>query len=364
MNDQTSVLIVDDSAFMRSIVGRIVEAADGLTVAGKAMNGIFALKKIESLKPDVIVLDLEMPEMNGIEFLKERKRLGIDIPVVILSSIARKGARITMEALSLGASDFVLKPSESGKGDMSLVADQLTQQLKAYGSRHRSGKPNRATEAAGSGRSAGAAAAAITPRMRQPADRIDVVAIGISTGGPNALRHVFSEIDPDLPVPVLVVQHMPAGFTHEFAASLDRLSPLSIKEAEEGDVLGPGRVFVAPGGYHMEVSKRRLADTVQLSENEPVNGHRPSADVLFSSVSKAFTNRVLGIVMTGMGRDGAKGLGEIYRAGGTTVAQDSESSVVYGMPRVAFEEGVVDSVVSLDNMAETINRLVRRQSKA
>jgi two-component system, chemotaxis family, protein-glutamate methylesterase/glutaminase len=358
MNDQASVLIVDDSAFMRSIVGKIVEAADGLTVAGKAMNGVFALKKIASLKPDVIVLDLEMPEMNGIEFLKERKRLGIDIPVVILSSLARKGARITMEALSLGASDFVLKPSEPSGSEMSLVADQLTQRLKAYGGRHRSGQLKSSSSPLDMGSASNGAAATIAPRRRQLGDKVEAVALGISTGGPNALRHVFSEIDPDLPVPVLVVQHMPAGFTLEFAASLDRLSPLSVKEAEEGDVLKPGRIFIAPGGHHMAVTKRRLANTIRLSEDDPVNGHRPSADVLFSSMCAAYNNRVLGIIMTGMGRDGAKGLGEIYRAGGTTVAQDSESSVVYGMPRVAFENGVVDSVVSLDNMAETINRLV------
>ncbi len=359
MKDQVSVLVVDDSAFMRSVVGKIVEKTEGLSLAGKAMNGVFALNKIKTLSPDVIVLDLEMPEMNGIEFLKERNRLAIEIPVIILSSLARKGARITMEALSLGASDFVLKPSESSGTDMSLIADQLTGQLKAYGGRYQSQKLAGKTRSIGKDRPTGTANVPVPPRPRQVPDKIDVVAIGISTGGPNALRQVFSAIDPALPVPVLVVQHMPAGFTLEFAASLDRLSSLSIKEAEEGDVLKPGRVFIAPGGYHMAISKRRLATTVRLSEDDPVNGHRPSVDVLFSSLAQGFNNRILGILMTGMGRDGVKGIGEIYHAGGITVAQDSESSVVYGMPRVAFENGVVDSVVTLENMAETINRLVR-----
>lgn len=355
MSDELKVLIVDDSAFMRSVVGKIVDGADGLKVAGKAMNGQFALRKIETLSPEVIVLDLEMPEMNGIEFLKERLRRNIEIPVVILSSLAKKGARITMEALSLGASDFVPKPSDPGSANMSEVADQLCEQLRAYGSRYRFG-----------GKVAGGPKRRIsrpqTGSKRTVTDKISAVAIGISTGGPNALRRVFKTIDPALPVPVLVVQHMPAGFTHEFAASLDRICPLTVKEAEEGDVLKPGRVFIAPGGYHMKVKKERLATVIRLNEEEPVNGHRPSADVLFRSMVEAYGKKTLGIIMTGMGKDGAKGLGDIYNTGGITVAQDSESSVVYGMPRIAFENGVVDSVVSLNHMADEINRLATSKS--
>ncbi len=351
MNGDIKVLIVDDSAFMRNTIGKIIEGSPGLSIAGKAMNGVFALKKIQSHSPDVIVLDLEMPEMNGIEFLKERKRRGIGIPVVILSSIAEKGARITMEALSLGASDFVQKPSGSTSVDLSSVAAQLVEMLRAYGG--------------GRGRKEVAPRPSVVKKTkpiinerREITKKIDLVAIGISTGGPNALRLLFSQIRPDFPVPILVVQHMPAGFTLEFAASLARLCPLSVKEAEEGDVVKPGRVFIAPGGYHMTVAGRRLATTIKLSQSEAVNGHRPSVDVLFHSLGAVFGNRILAVIMTGMGRDGANGAAEIYNSGGITIAQDSESSVVYGMPKVAFENGVVDSVVSLENMAGTIQSLV------
>lgn len=352
MSDDIKVLIVDDSAFMRNTIGKIVDNAPGLTVSGKAMNGVFALKKIQRERPDVIVLDLEMPEMNGIEFLKERKRLGITTPVVILSSIAEKGAKITMEALSLGAADFVQKPSGSVSSDLTSVAGQLVQMLRAYGG----------------GLTRRRAVKLITPKVErrktaagirdETTKKIDVVAIGISTGGPNALRQLFSEIGKDFPVPILVVQHMPSGFTREFAESLDKLCPLHVKEAEEGDVIKPGRVFVAPGGYHMTVHGRRLATTVKLSKDEAVNGHRPSADVLFSSLGNAFGNRILAVIMTGMGRDGAKGTEEIYQSGGIVIAQDNESSVVYGMPKVVYENGVVDTVVSLPDMAKTIESMV------
>ena len=360
MSKDLKVLIVDDSAFMRSTVARIVNSTEGLTVAGKAMNGRFALKKITSLDPDVIVLDLEMPEMNGIEFLKERKRRGIETPVVILSSLASKGARITMEALSLGASDFVMKPADMQSVELSTTAATLVQQLKGYGSRYRhrkkgkeTGTPAREAEEKKDTRQVPIPAPVSN---RNVTAKIEVVAIGVSTGGPAALRQVFAAIDPALPVPILVVQHMPSGFTYEFAASLDRICPLPVKEAEDGDILKAGRVFIAPGSHHMVIAKRRLANTVLLTEDAPVNGHRPSVDVLFSSLYSVFENKILAILMTGMGKDGVREIGTIYNAGGITVAQDSESCVVYGMPRVAFENGFIDSVVTLDGVAKAINR--------
>ncbi|MBT3276158.1 MAG: chemotaxis response regulator protein-glutamate methylesterase [Spirochaetales bacterium] len=358
MSDDVKVLIVDDSAFMRNLVGKIVEGAVELTVAGKAMNGKFALAKIETLQPDVIVLDLEMPEMNGIEFLKERRMRGIMIPVIILSSLAAKGARITMEALSLGAADFVQKPTDVHRTELTSIADTLVQLISAYGIRYRDqklhGKSVRTTPAPSK-----PIVSNINPMARRNVtNQVDVVAIGISTGGPAALRYVFSKIDPELNVPVLVVQHMPAGFTREFASSLDGICPLNVKEAEAGDVLSAGRVFIAPGSHHMTVVRRRLANIIQLTDDEPVNGHRPSVDVTFKSLTGVFDNKILALIMTGMGKDGALGIGEIYHAGGITVGQDSESSVVYGMPRVAFENGVIDSVVPLKDMAEQINKIV------
>lgn len=366
MTEPISVLVVDDSALMRNLISHIVESTPGLKVADKAMNGVFALQKIPRCKPDVIVLDIEMPEMNGIEFLKERKRLGIDIPVVILSSVAKKGAQITMEALALGAADFITKPSGSVSSDVHTVAGELGRLLLAYGSQYQKAKgkeaprlqfeaPERLFEPARADRPRPAPAApAPRPVPLRPPAAAEIIAIGISTGGPNALREVFAAMDPGLAQPVVVVQHMPAGFTEEFAASLDRICPLEVKEAAEGDLLKPGRILIAPGDYHVTVEKRSLAGVVHVNQDPPENGHRPSADVLFRSVAKEYGNKAIGVIMTGMGKDGARELGSIYREGGVTLGQDEATSVVYGMPKVAFELGHVTEQVPLAAMAGRI----------
>ena len=381
-----SVLVCDDSALMRNLIGRIIEGADGLTLAGKAMNGKFLLEKIPKLNPDIIVLDLEMPEMNGIEFLKERRRRNIDIPVVILSSVAKKGAEVTMEALSLGAADFIMKPSDTNTLDLEAVAGQIVSTLLAYGRKHK-GRTGAAPESRGNGYSgtASAAGAKIPPAPGySPADielkpavtsaakgmpspqpgrnrtgKVEVVVIGISTGGPNALREVFKNIDPALKVPVLVVQHMPAGFTEEFARSLDRICPLQVKEAAHGDILAPGRVLIAPGSAHLKVERKRLAVVAELEESEVVNGHRPSADVLFKSAVNSYGGNVLGVIMTGMGKDGARELGTLFNRGAITIGQDEESSIVYGMPRVAYDAGYVDYQLPLAEIAGKISEIVR-----
>lgn len=377
MPDPVNVLVVDDSALMRNLVSKMIEATPGLRVADKAMNGLFALQKIPRCNPDVIVLDIEMPEMNGIEFLKERRRLGIEIPVVILSAVAKKGAEITMEALALGAADFITKPSGSVSSDIHTVAGELARLLLAYGTRYQKSKgktpaayPYESPELMlerEPGTSAPPPPAARRPP--KPAEKpvparspgpIDLVAIGISTGGPNALRQVFARIDPMLVPPVVVVQHMPPGFTEEFARSLDRICPLDVKEAADGDLLKPGRVLIAPGDRHLLVEKKSLAAVARLSEAPPENGHRPSADVLFASVAREFGNRALGVIMTGMGRDGARELGALFKEGGITLGQDEASSVVYGMPKVAFELGHVTEQVPLDRMADRISELARQ----
>ena len=371
MADEISVLIVDDSALMRNLIGRMVEDTPGIVIADKAMNGNFALQKIPRSAPDVICLDLEMPEMNGIEFLKERKKRGIDIPVVILSSIAAKGAEITMEALSLGASDFVQKPSGAISEDIHVVKETLITKLLGYGGAYRKqhGKkvltPSEYKPKTPAEKSSDiavhfklAAAEPISPgqppaRLRNPANT-EIIAIGISTGGPDALRVVFAQLDPDLKVPIVVVQHMPAGFTLEFAKSLDRICPLNVKEAEDGDEIMPGRILIAQGNKHLEVEKKAGGAVARLSDAPLVSGHRPSADVLFASVAMAYSNRALAVIMTGMGRDGAQHIGTVYKEGGITLGQDEKSAVVYGMPRVAYELGHVMEQVSLENMAKRI----------
>jgi len=384
--DDIKVLIVDDSALMRSLIGKIVDGTAGLTVADKAMNGRFALQKLDRVQPDIIVLDLEMPEMNGIEFLRERKKLKIDIPVIILSSIAKEGARVTMDCLELGASDFVTKPSGSESANLATVASQLVEFLQAYGRQYQlkkqaasgsikapsaSSVPHYAhttplqtitqlhtTVGTGSAFTTPAQPAGKPTQVRQPG-KLEIIAIGISTGGPNALREVFAELDPELPQPIVVVQHMPPGFTYEFANSLNKICPLEVKEAQEGDLVKPGRILIAQGGKHLLVEKKPLGVIAHISDAPPQSGHRPSADVLFASVAEQFQNRALGIIMTGMGKDGAASLTRLYQEGSRTIGQDEASAIVYGMPRVAYEMGGVMEQVSLSNMASVINRYGR-----
>ena len=376
MSDEIGVLIVDDSAMMRNLIGRMIEDTPGLVIADKAMNGIFALQKIPRVKPDVIILDLEMPEMNGIEFLQERKRLGIKIPVVILSSIAEKGAKITMEALALGASDFIQKPSGSISMDIHTVRDTLVPMLFGYGGTYRrlqgikvlspseyEQKPLPQTVHHEVSSQFIFQPPKVEPQkppaqIRKPA-KTEIIAIGISTGGPDALRVVFSKLDKDLSVPIVVVQHMPPGFTFEFAKSLDRICPLDVKEAEEGDDILNGRILIAQGNKHLEVERRGLYGVVHLSDSPQVSGHRPSVDVLFASVALSYQNRALGVIMTGMGRDGAAQLGTIYKEGGLTLGQDEKSAVVYGMPRVAHEMGHVMEQVPLEGMAQRICEIAK-----
>jgi two-component system chemotaxis response regulator CheB len=344
------------------------------------MNGRFALDKIPRVSPDIIVLDLEMPEMNGSEFLKERKKQGITIPVVILSSIAARGAEITMEALSLGASDFIQKPSGSVSEDLHIVRDALVGLLLGYGGQYRRIQGKKvvtsidftakkleipaSTETAAPAHSyfpAAPTGPAKPPTPIRKPGNTEIIALGISTGGPDALRVVFANLDADLKQPILVVQHMPAGFTQEFAKSLDRLCPLDVKEAAEGDQIIGGRILIAQGNKHLEVERKGTGSIVHLTDDPPVSGHRPSADVLFASVAMAYTNHALGVIMTGMGRDGAQQLGTVYKEGGMTIGQDEATAVVYGMPRVAYELGHVMEQVSLEHMARRICDIAKTQ---
>ena len=394
--DNIDILVCDDSALMRNLISRIIDETEGLAVCGTAMNGKFALQKLEQLKPDLILLDIEMPEMTGVQFLEERKKRGIDVPVVILSSVATKGAAVTMKCLELGASDFITKPSGSVSSNISSVSNMIIEKIASYGGRYarRKGKTINSTESfvrQAKMREAESAAKkeGIIDKIRPSADthafttplstlrkkepdvikpvrepgRIEVVAIGISTGGPNALREVFMHIDPKLSKPILVVQHMPAGFTKEFAASLDRICPLAVKEAEDRDEIHPGQIYIAPGNFHIVVEKSTLCNVIRLTSDPQRNGHRPSADWLFETVAKLYQNRALGVIMTGMGRDGAAQLAEMRRQGAWTLGQDEESAVVYGMPRVAFELGAVQKQVSLEKMADEISTLVREHGK-
>ena len=340
------VLVVDDSALMRKLIPQMLAADDSINVVGTAMDGTFCLKKIEELQPNVVTLDLEMPGMNGIDTLKEIMRKH-PVPVIVFSSHSTEGAMVTMKALGLGAFDFVPKPKDAA-AHMAETARELISKVKA------------------------AAECKLKPRILpgtapKPEKTAapngapnKVVAIGVSTGGPQALEFVLSQLPGDFPGAITVVQHMPDGFTDMFARRLDEICPLRVKEAQSGDLLQPGRVLICPGSRHMKVKRLPLGDIAVLSDEPRVNGHRPSADVLLKSVAEEFKANAVGILMTGMGDDGAEGLGAIKKEGGMTVAQSEESCVVYGMPKAAIERGYAIRVVGLDTMGATLQALCGR----
>jgi two-component system chemotaxis response regulator CheB len=337
MRKAVRVLVVDDSALMRKLIPKILEQDDSIEVVGTAMDGYFALKKIEDLSPDVVTLDLEMPGLNGIDTLKAIMRHG-RLPVIVVSSHSTAGAAITLKALALGAFDFVAKPQDVS-GHMPEIASELIKKIRA------------AAQSAGMqtqflpGETHGA-----QPNKLRPVAPTHIIAIGVSTGGPNALQYLFSKLPVEFSGSILVVQHMPDGFTELFAKRLDESCPIRVKEAQSGDLLVAGRALISPGNRHMKVKKLPLGNVAVLADEAPVNGHRPSVDVLFHSVAEVFGSQAMAVLMTGMGEDGAAGMGEIRAAGGFTVAQSQETCVVFGMPKVAIERGYVMRVADLQDL--------------
>lgn len=382
MEDKIRVLIVDDSAVIRSLVSRMLGRNSRIEVAGTALNGRYALNKIDNVRPDVIVLDIEMPEMNGIEFLRECNKLNIKVPTLVLSAVAQKGAKYTLEAMELGAAAFIVKPNQDGS-NLESMETSIVETVLALGTPNSYGK-NNGTEKhvhydynAENVTAESAASPAVSGFNRHAefdpekyiqhhsADAhsghhpVHVVAIGISTGGPMALRQILPHFPEDFPVPIVIVQHMPAGFTQEFANSLDKICPLEVKEAATGDIVKPGRILIAPGHAHIKLVRRQLAVAVELVESGLVNGHMPSASVLFQSAAEVYGKNALACIMTGMGRDGADTIGDVMKAGGVTIAQDQHSSVVFGMPRIAIENGNIQIVKPLDKIVPAIIDIVK-----
>ena len=338
MTERIRVLVVDDSALMRKLIPTILERDPSIEVVGTAMDGSFALKKIEEFRPDVITLDLEMPRMDGIETLRTIMRRA-PVPAIVFSTHSKEGAYATLKALALGAVDFVTKPKDAAAGHLDAIAVQLIDKIKVA---------KRVV-----GRKLPPAVVPLDPvkqkkreQAQLPANRI--IAIGISTGGPNALQYVLSQIPADFSASIVIVQHMPEGFTDMFARRLDECSAISVQEARSGDLLLAGRALICPGNRHIMVRRMPRGDIAVLSDNLPVNGHRPSADVLFHAVAQEFGPASVGVIMTGMGEDGAEGLGAIKTAGGLTIAQSEDTCVVSGMPRAAILKGHADKIVSLD----------------
>jgi two-component system, chemotaxis family, protein-glutamate methylesterase/glutaminase len=348
------VLVVDDSALMRKLIPQILATDNSIQVVGTAMDGNFGLKKIDELKPQVITLDLEMPGMGGLDMLKEIMRRH-RIPVIVVSSHSTEGASVTLKALSLGAFDFVSKPSDVSSR-MPEVAQELISKIKA------------AAQSRGIPIHAATDFPVPVPRPKgKPGEKrapTKIVAIGISTGGPQSLQYLLAQLPADFPGSIVVVQHMPEGFTEMFARRLDECCSLNVKEAQSGDLLLAGRVLICPGSRHMKLKRLPLGDIAILSDDPRVNGHRPSADVMFKSVAEEFGQRALGLLMTGMGEDGAHGLGLIKAAGGLTIAQGEQSCVVFGMPKAAIERGHAMRVVELEALASTLQAQCRADKVA
>jgi two-component system, chemotaxis family, protein-glutamate methylesterase/glutaminase len=369
MSEKIRAMIIDDSALIRNLITKILSSNDKIEVVGTAINGRFGLAKLNALKPDIIILDLEMPEMNGIAFLKERETLKLKTPVIILSSHAKKGAKITLEALASGASDFVLKPSEPGSSieETGPQLIELVLGLSRPGSFLPSNKEFHLEPLLTNRISLDIPivkydySKLLQPITNMP-DNINVICIGISTGGPNALRDILPVFPEDFPVPIVIVQHMPPGFTYEFANSLDRICKLRVKEIEDNDIVKSGRILIAPGNRHIKFERKSLATVIRLDDSGPVNGHRPSVDVLFESTAESFGSNSIGCIMTGMGKDGSTNIGYILKKGGITIAQDQETSIVFGMPKVAIEKENIQIVRPLHQIPQVIINIIKNKS--
>ncbi|MGH9554796.1 MAG: protein-glutamate methylesterase/protein-glutamine glutaminase [Terriglobales bacterium] len=344
MSAPVRVLVVDDSALMRKLIPQVLERDSSIEVVGTAMDGEFGLKKIEELRPHVITLDLEMPRKDGMETLREITRK-YRLPVIVVSAHSTQGANSTFKALALGAFDFVAKPKDGTGVRMDEIAKELITKIKtAAQTGVATARPEHML----------AATRAPKPRVRAKTRADRAVAIGVSTGGPNALQYLLPQLPGDFPAGMVVVQHMPEGFTEMFARRLDECCGLEVKEAQSGDMIYAGRALICPGNRHMRIRRMPLGDMVVLSDEDKVNGHRPSVDVLFRSLATEFGPDGIAVLMTGMGDDGADAMGAVKSAGGMTIAQDGESCAVNGMPKAAIERGHAMRVVSLDALANTL----------
>jgi two-component system chemotaxis response regulator CheB len=339
------VLIIDDSKTIRSLLTRVFLEDPALEVVGEASSPIGIEEVVRSLKPDVITLDIHMPGMDGLEYL-EKLHPRIRVPVVVVTSISSEESDAVFRALELGAVDYIQKPRLD---ELAELAPVFREKIKAAASVRVRSAPGRP-----SSRRAGSIAA----RARTHAlDRKTLIAIGASTGGTEALKEVLIRLPKDIP-PILIVQHIPPVFSAAFAKRLDELCAFEVKEAEDGDAVRPGRALIAPGGFHMRLKRRTQGDVVTLDQEPPVQRHRPSVDVLFRSVARELGARAIGVILTGMGSDGAEGLLEMKKAKARTIAQDEESCVVFGMPKEAIRVGAVDQVRPLLEVPEAVMSLL------
>ena len=336
------VLIVDDSALMRQVLATLLSKDSGIEVIGSAPDPFIAREKIKALNPDVITLDVEMPKMDGLTFLEKLMR-GHPMPAVMVSSLTEVGCQTTLRALELGAVDFITKPKIDLREGMEEVALDLIAKVKA------------AAQAKVKGRGAGSkgVTAPLTPEAAMIKTTDTIIAIGSSTGGTEAVKDVLMALPPNTP-PILIIQHMPEHFTKTWADRMNSLCQISVKEAEDGDSVLSGHALVAPGSYHMTLVRSGARYSVQINQNPPVNRHRPSVDVTFASVAQYAGANAIGVILTGMGGDGAKEMLTMKQAGAFTIAQDEASCVVFGMPKEAIKLGGVDKILPLSEIPAAI----------
>ncbi len=367
------VLVVDDTVVYRKIVSDVLAELPDVEVVGTASNGKIAMSKIATLKPDLLTLDIEMPEMDGLEVLARIKAETPDIDAIMLSSLTQKGSDMTIKALELGAFDFVPKPqSGSSEENKKAIAVALAPMLKAFARRQlvrsilkgRSG-PSEAVVYNKTGDHSKGLVQPMKAITRQKRMTSEVVAIGISTGGPNALAQMMTKLPADLGVPILIVQHMPPVFTQSLAKSLNAKCALEVREAVDGETIRPNTALITPGGKHMRVvagadGKSRI---VRITDDPPENSCKPSVDYLFRSIAYHYVGRATGVIMTGMGSDGTIGLKLMKRNGATVIAQNEATCVVYGMPKEPIEAGFVDIIAPLDKIADEICRTVGRLAR-
>ena len=353
------VLIVDDSVVVRKVVSEAISSDPAIQVAGTAADGKIALAKIPLLNPDIITLDVEMPGINGIETLKEIRRLYPKLPVIMFSTMTERGAAITLDALSLGASDYVTKPSKSGDPDVAAerVRTEMVPKIKALCAQRPIEPPSALLAAPATDV---AVPQLIIPAVpRQASSRIDILAIGASTGGPNALAKMLPLFPANFPIPIVIVQHMPPLFTRLLSDRLNDQTKITIREGVPGSILEPGHVWIAPGDFHMVVERFGANVRLAMNQRSHENSCRPSVDVLFRSVAKVYGSNVLALVLTGMGADGVRGSQHIREQGGLVYVQDEASSVVWGMPGLVAQAGLADDIIPLDIMAYEIVRRVK-----
>ncbi|MCX7828436.1 MAG: chemotaxis response regulator protein-glutamate methylesterase [Thermanaerothrix sp.] len=355
MTRKVRVMVVDDSAFMRKVIGDMLASDNRFDVVARVRDGEEALQKLSEADPDVITMDVEMPRKNGLEALREIMERR-PTPVVMVSSLTKEGAEVTLQALSLGAVDFVTKPSGTISLDMHKVEEELRQKVWVASTVDRSrlkpgGLPKRPAREVSK-----LPAAPLGALPRRKLQRVDLVLIASSTGGPRALQEVIPNLRGDFPCPILVVQHMPRGFTSSFAQRLDDASPLRVVEGYDGLKPQKGMAVIAPGGYHMVVERSGPDLVCRLSDAPPVRSVKPAADMLFMSVADVVGGSVVAAVLTGMGRDGADGAAALHSKGGVILAESPDTCVVYGMPRAVVEAGIAEEVVPLYDMPEALHR--------